>query len=175
MNSVLNFNSNWNFVGLLHHPFWLQLVLTLWVHLFQLIKYFVWPRITDQGSLPEMRIWSILLIKSDLKWCIHVHHSRSPFYIRIYIMRPHNLIHWSKKVILGIVEIAPWIVEPLLGIFDWIFSLFGVYFYLCLLFNIESAFSCSQIGKYFEFSWKLWYDAWTCTGSTASMYHSALK
>ena len=26
---------------------------------------------------PEMRIWSILLIKSDLKWCIHL--SRSLF------------------------------------------------------------------------------------------------
>ena len=29
-------------------------------------------RITDEGSVPEMRIWSILLIKSDLKWCIHL-------------------------------------------------------------------------------------------------------
>ena len=27
---------------------------------------------TDEGSLPEMRIWSILLIISDLKWCIHL-------------------------------------------------------------------------------------------------------
>ena len=25
---------------------------------------FLWLRITDEGSLPEMRIWSILLIKS---------------------------------------------------------------------------------------------------------------
>ena len=24
------------------------------------------------GSLPEMRTWPILLIKSDLKWCIHL-------------------------------------------------------------------------------------------------------
>ena len=31
----------------------------------------------DDGSVPEMRIWSILLIKSDLKWCIHL--SRSLF------------------------------------------------------------------------------------------------
>ena len=30
---------------------------------------------TDKGSLPEMRIWSILLIKSDLKWCIHLSRS----------------------------------------------------------------------------------------------------
>ena len=26
----------------------------------------------NKGSVPEMRIWSILLIKSDLKWCIHI-------------------------------------------------------------------------------------------------------
>ena len=35
-------------------------------------NYFVWPRITDEGSLPEMSIWSILLNKSGLKWCIHL-------------------------------------------------------------------------------------------------------
>ena len=32
----------------------------------------LWLMITDDGSLPEMRIWSILLIKSDLIWCIHL-------------------------------------------------------------------------------------------------------
>ena len=31
-----------------------------------LLFCFVWLRITDEGSLAEMRIWSILLIKSDL-------------------------------------------------------------------------------------------------------------
>ena len=31
-----------------------------------------WLRITDEGPISEMRIWSILLIKSDLKWCIHL-------------------------------------------------------------------------------------------------------
>ena len=35
-------------------------------------SYFVWLRITDEGLVPEMRIWSILLIKSHLKWCIHL-------------------------------------------------------------------------------------------------------
>ena len=36
---------------------------------FQLLKIpFFWLRITDEGSVPEMRIWSILLIRSDLKW-----------------------------------------------------------------------------------------------------------
>ena len=37
-----------------------------------LLKPFFWRRITYEGPLPEMRILSILLIKSDLKWCIHV-------------------------------------------------------------------------------------------------------
>ena len=32
----------------------------------------VWRRVTDEGPLPEMRLWSILLIKSALKWCIHL-------------------------------------------------------------------------------------------------------
>ena len=44
---------------------------------FNLRNNFVWLRITDEGSLPEMRIWSILLTKSILKWCIHL--SRSLF------------------------------------------------------------------------------------------------
>ena len=35
------------------------------VHLF-------WLRITDEGSVSDTRIWFILLIKSDLKWCVHL-------------------------------------------------------------------------------------------------------
>ena len=33
---------------------------------------FIWLRTTNERSVPEMRIWSILLMKSDLKWCIHL-------------------------------------------------------------------------------------------------------
>ena len=40
--------------------------------LFNFLNYFVWLRITLEGSVPEMRIWSILLMKFDLKWCIHL-------------------------------------------------------------------------------------------------------
>ena len=36
------------------------------------------------GSLPEMRIWSILLIKSDLKWCRHL--SKSLFLYFNYLV-----------------------------------------------------------------------------------------
>ena len=52
--------------------YWLQLVLALSEHDFQLLNYFVWPRITDEGSLSEMRICPILLIESDLKCCMHL-------------------------------------------------------------------------------------------------------
>ena len=40
--------------------------------LFNFLNYCVGLRITDEGSVTEMRIWSILLMKSDLKWCIHL-------------------------------------------------------------------------------------------------------
>ena len=37
--------------------------------------------ITDKGWKPEMRIWLIFLIESNLKWCIYIVHlvSRSLF------------------------------------------------------------------------------------------------
>ena len=48
-----------------------------WDNTFQFLKLLFWLRITDEGSVPKMRIWSILLIQSDSKWCIHL--SRSLF------------------------------------------------------------------------------------------------
>ena len=55
-------------------PFSFSLFGDIWASLFNLnfLNYFVWLRITDEGSVPELRIWSILLIKSDIKWCIHL-------------------------------------------------------------------------------------------------------
>ena len=53
-------------------PFWLQLFGTFGALLLHVLNYIVWLMITDEGSVPKMRIWSILLIKSDLKWCIHL-------------------------------------------------------------------------------------------------------
>ena len=44
------------------------------------VSLFNWlVRITDEGSVPEIRVWSILLKKSDLKWCIHL--GRSLFFV----------------------------------------------------------------------------------------------
>ena len=61
---------NWKFVGFLHHPIWLQFFFALWGITSQLWNYFVWLRITIEDSVPEMRIWYMLLIKSDLNCCI---------------------------------------------------------------------------------------------------------
>ena len=41
-------------------------------------------KITDEGSVPKMRIWAILSIKSDLRWCIHL--SRSLFLYFNYLV-----------------------------------------------------------------------------------------
>ena len=56
----------------------------VWEISFQLLTILFWLRITDEGSVPEMRIWSILLIQSDLKWCIHL--SRSLFLYFNYLV-----------------------------------------------------------------------------------------
>ena len=58
-------------------PFSLSLIWHFRAIIFNVWNHFAWLRITDEGSLPEMHIWSILLIKSDLKWCLHL--SRSLF------------------------------------------------------------------------------------------------
>ena len=41
-------------------------------------NYFLWLKITDEGSIPEIRIFSILLIKSDLKLCVHLSRLNPP-------------------------------------------------------------------------------------------------
>ena len=62
---------------------------------FQLLKILFWLRITDEGSVPEMRKWSILLIKSDLKWCIHL--SRSLFLYSTCIIKIKT-INWYRLI-----------------------------------------------------------------------------
>ena len=44
----------------------------MFVHHINVLNYFVCLRTTDESSVPEMRIRSKLLIKCDLKWCIHL-------------------------------------------------------------------------------------------------------
>ena len=50
----------------------------------------LWQRITDDGSEPEMRIWSILLIKSYSKWCIHLSIEVSVLYSHDIQEQGHN-------------------------------------------------------------------------------------
>ena len=47
-------------------------VCPFWASLFNFLNYNVLVRITDEGSILEIHIWSILLIKTALKWCIEV-------------------------------------------------------------------------------------------------------
>ena len=47
-------------------PFGFSLIRHFLVITFQLLKLPVWLRITEEGSVPEMRIWSMSLIQSDL-------------------------------------------------------------------------------------------------------------
>ena len=60
----------WDFVCYIY-----LLYLYNWVYISNFLNYFLWLRITDEVSVPEMRIWSISLIESDLKWCIHLRRS----------------------------------------------------------------------------------------------------
>ena len=48
-------------------PFGFGFLGHFWDNTFQFLKLLFWLRITDEGSVPEMRIWSILLIQSDSK------------------------------------------------------------------------------------------------------------
>ena len=76
-------------------PFGFSLFWHVWDISFQLLKLL---RTTDEGSVPEMRIWSILLIKSDLKWCIHL--SRSLFlYYKVGTGSLHQkwLYQWKEQ------------------------------------------------------------------------------
>ena len=95
---------NFNIMGLLHHYFWLNLVFAFLASLFNLLNYFVWLRITDEGSVHEMRTCSILLIKSDSKWCIHL--TRSLF-LNSYQNRcaTRNSLVWFLKDIVKSVSL----------------------------------------------------------------------
>ena len=56
-----------------------------------------WPRITDEGSVSEMRIWSILLIKSDFKWCIHLSRSLFSYCNGPWVLHPYQVSSKSIK------------------------------------------------------------------------------
>ena len=39
---------------------------------FKFLLYFIWQRVTDEGSLAETGVSYILLFHHILKWCIHL-------------------------------------------------------------------------------------------------------
>ena len=53
-------------------PYGFSMFWHIWGITFQLLKLLCWLKITDEDSVLEMRIWSILLIKSDLKLLVEV-------------------------------------------------------------------------------------------------------
>ena len=85
---------NCNFVGLLHHPFWLQLVMTLSGNHFQLLnphglaKDHWWGFITQNTHM-------IQIVNSDFKWCIHF--SRSLYYYFNFRRRHKFANTWRFK------------------------------------------------------------------------------
>ena len=61
-------------------------------------KYICFVHITDEGSLPEMRIWYILLIKSDLKWFIHLGRSLFIYFNTIHPRGQGRAgLSWSRR------------------------------------------------------------------------------
>ena len=80
------FSFDWNCNLWVHYtiPSGFSLFLALLGHHYPTFETTFWRRITDEGSVPEMRICSILLIKPDLKCCIHL--SRSLFLYLNYLV-----------------------------------------------------------------------------------------
>ena len=66
---------NCNFVGLLHHPIWLKLDLALWSITFQLFELLCKAKDHWRGFSTRNAHMVHILIKSDLKWCIHLSRS----------------------------------------------------------------------------------------------------
>ena len=64
----------------------------VWDISFQLLKIRFSLRFTDEGPVPEIRIWSIFLIKSDL--CIHIIRSLFLYSLQITLVKLFSL-HWT--------------------------------------------------------------------------------
>ena len=89
-----------NFLVYYTVPFGLSLFRHFWASLFNFLNYFVWLRITDEGSVPEMRIWTIVLIKSDLKWWKHCSRSLFLYYLFNLVIITKSYIserHWYQS------------------------------------------------------------------------------
>ena len=111
--------------------------------------YFIWLRTTCEGSVPEMRIWFILLMKSDFKWCTCIHLSKIFFSCFNYLisvtaggevsaprqMTPCSTVDcgwfiafWEHKNFVGLLHPCVW-----LRLLIWYF--WGITFQLCNYFG----------------------------------------
>ena len=70
---------------------------SFWTLLVIFLNYFVLLRMTDEGSVPEMRILSILLIKPDWKLCIHL--TRSLFLCLCMLLFCTSIRCWYSVVL----------------------------------------------------------------------------
>ena len=77
-------------------PFDFSLFRIFGTFLFNFWNYFFWLRITDEGSVPEMRIWSMLLIKSDSKYWKHLSWSLFLYCIQILTLYSRELLEQFK-------------------------------------------------------------------------------
>ena len=69
---------------------------TFGASLFSFLNFtLVWLRITDEGSVPEIRIWWILLTKYDLKWFIIL--VEVSFHIRMDFMGSFNQFNFDSQ------------------------------------------------------------------------------
>ena len=82
---------------------------------YQLLNYYVLLRITDEGSVPEMRTWYILLIKSDLKWCMNLSSSLFSYW---FVRCEANFVSSGFKIVklLRRRKFDPWIIERIIGL-----------------------------------------------------------
>ena len=90
--STFKINSNCNAVSLLHHPFLASTCSGIIFVSHWIFYNTCWLRITDDGLIPEIRIWSMVLIQSDY-FCVCIHFNRSPF---LYL-KPHSCICITYK------------------------------------------------------------------------------
>ena len=75
-------------------PFGFSMFWHIWGITFQLLKLLCWLKITDEDSVLEMRIWSILLIKSDLKWLVEVSFLYNWYYKWRHMIGWYETSHW---------------------------------------------------------------------------------
>ena len=90
-------------------PFSLSLFWYFWGTTFNFLNYFVWLRITDEGSVSEKRICSILIGKYDFKWCIHL--SRSLFFYLNFISSGSKIVKRLRRR-----QYDPLIIETTIGL-----------------------------------------------------------